>query len=142
MFVQVTGFGHGSGILLPESLRNPSTNTTSMVLALIRWLSPHPNALLTDERKNPICPAPFDINHALWTFYKLQRPRASLSALDQVQQLHMFPGSDDTSRRDSVDRLSWARYDLIQLETIEHFMNCTFIDGSQDIILETLTLPF
>ena len=92
--------------------------------------------------QNPMCPAPFDINHALWTFCKLERRRECLTRLDRVRQIHMFPGSDDTSRRDTAKRLSWARYDLIQLETIERFMNCTLIDGSPDTILETLTLPF
>ena len=142
MFVRVSGFGHGSGIHVPRTLRNPRSNTHTLVLCLIRWLSPHPNAILRDEMKRPICPAPLDINHALWTFTKLPRPRSALSDLDEVRQLDLFPGSDDPSRRDNAKRLSYAMYDLVQLESIEHFMNCTLIDGSPDVVLETVTLPF
>ena len=35
-----------------------------------------------------------------------------------------------------------ARYDLIQLESIESYVNCTFIDNNQNSIMETVTLPF
>ena len=59
-----------------------------------------------------------------------------------ARQLHLFPGSDDLTRRANAEKLSWARYDLIQIETIDTFMNCTHIDNDSEVIMETITLPF
>ena len=79
MFVQVSGFANVvHGITLPHHLRFQSdmigaNNVT--LLALVRWLVPHPLALHRDVKLRPVCPTPFDINHALWTFAKTPRQR-------------------------------------------------------------------
>ncbi len=65
MFIEVSGFGVDSGIILPHHLRHPEPNTSTVTLALVRWMSPHPDALLRDSEHRPLCPSPFDINHAL-----------------------------------------------------------------------------
>ena len=142
MFVKISGFGEGVGIHLPTRLRNPPTNTHDVVLALVRWLSPHPNATLRDSKDRPLCPAPFDCNHALWQFTRLANKRVAFNDGHHRRQLHLFPGSDDTERRANADQLAWSRHDLIELESIEHFMNCTTVDGDESCILETITLPF
>ena len=136
MFLKITGF-RDDNIKLPISLRNPETNNSSVVLTLARWLSPHPNAVLRDSEKRPVCPAPFDINHSLWKFTKVPRTRASFERSNIQRQLHLFGG-----QRDLVDRLSRARYDLYEVENLDYFLNCTVIDDDLDIILETNVLPF
>ena len=133
MFVNVSGFGHGSGIFLPRHLRAPDTNENNCVFAVVRWLSPHPDALLRDSQFRPICPAPFDINHALWTFSKRVRARRVFRNRRNItRQAHLFSGPD-------TYQLDRAMYDMIEVPTIDHLVNCTCFD---DHILETLTLPF
>ena len=143
MFVKVSGFGHGSGIFLPQEMRRPpsNTNTKSVVLALIRWLSPHRRATERDDEHRPICPAPFGINHALWEFTKLTGRRKPFNNVHDRRQLDLFPGLDERTRRRNADNLSRARLDLVQIQTLEKFMNCTRIDNTSNI-LETITLPF
>jgi len=86
MFVQVSGFGDGVGIFLPKEMRTPPTNTSSVVLALIRWLSPHPQATERDSEHRPRCPAPFGINHSLWQFTKLPRRRKPFNDVDDRKE--------------------------------------------------------
>lgn len=135
MFVRVSGFGAVRGMRLPPCLRNPPTNLTSVVLALVRWLSPHPDAILRDSELRPVCPPPFDINHALWNYSALPRPRDCMSGAHFERQVHLFDGHD-------ADELRRARYDFVQLESIDTFMNCTTVDDDSSTVLETVTLPF
>ena len=142
MFVRISGFGDESGVQLPIPMRNPIRNRSNVVLALIRWLSPHPNAFLRDSERRPVCPSPFDINHALWKYSVLPRLRESFQRANVERQLHMFQGSTDAERRQHADSVKLARYDLIQVQSIDKFMNCTTIDSDPDTIMETVTLPF
>ena len=136
MFVKISGFGHGSGIFLPSHM---SHEPDSCVFAVIRWLSPHPDALLRDSKSRPICSAPFDINHALWTFSKRGRVRSVFRNRANIRrQLQLFPGPD---RLTNAYKFQHAMYDMVQVQTIEHLINCTTIDDSNSI-LETLVLPF
>ena len=145
MFLKVSGFGHGSGIFLPQHMRHPDDNDNSCVFAVVRWLSPHRNALLRDAKSRPICPPPFDINHALWTYSKRARPRTvfvNRANITRQQRLfgtqRLFPGPNGVV---SVYRSEQdAMYDIIEVQTIEHLINCTVIDFNT--ILETLTMPF
>ena len=59
-----------------------------------------------------------------------------------VSQLDLFPGSDRGTRLAAARTHSRAMYDFVQLESIEHFINCTTIDDDEACILESLTLPF
>ena len=77
MFVRVSGLGH-AGVTVPEDLLdapNSTCNRNSVTFTLVRWLTPHPRAIIRDDRLRPMCPAPFDINHALWTFARTPRQR-------------------------------------------------------------------
>ena len=133
------------GIRVPESMRLPLNNTCtedSIVLCLIRWLSPHPDALLRDQCLRPLCPPPFGINHTLWTFTKTRTRRPYFSDALFARQLDLFPGSTRDERRQNALTLSYARYGLVTLESINTYMNCTSVLGDIDSILETITLPF
>ena len=101
MFIEITGFNE---IVLPEYLRQPPDNKTTLVLCLIRWLAPHPDARLRDADKRPVCPAPFDINHSLWRFARSHRLRAPFRPDVLDPQIHIFPGRNDTERRISRGR--------------------------------------
>jgi len=135
MFVRISGFGELSGVELPVDLRNPITNSTNVVLALIRWLSPHPNAILRDAGRRPVCPPPFDINHSLWKFSVVQPPREALRRRNVERQLSMFRGRTDLERREHASSLSRARYDLIQIQSIDKFINCTTIDNDRNTVI-------
>ena len=141
MFVRVSGL-LDAGIDVPRNLRTPTNDTCTrnmVTFALVRWLTPDPRALIRDSKKRPLCPPPFDMNHALWNFAKTQRQRSYLTDRLFARQLHMFDGTDGESKRRHADSLKYARYDLLQLDTIESFMNCTYKDN---VIMETITLPF
>ena len=142
MLVRISGFGDDSGVELPDFLRNPPTNQSRVVLVLIRWLSPHPDANLRDDERRPVCPPPFDINHALWKYSLLPRQRASFQRPNVDRHISMFQGSTDIEKRQHADSLSRARYDLIQVEAIDKFMNCTTIGNDPNTIMESLTIPF
>ena len=143
MFVKISGFGWSTDIILSPDLRIPEENNTDVVLALVRWLSPHPQATVRDSQHRPMCPAPFDLNHALWEFTKLQRKRHPFARRHHTRQLHLFPGSDDSERSVAAERLAYAYYDLIELDSLDYFMNCTVVDNTESsYILETITLPF
>ena len=130
MFIKVTGFDD-TAIVIPECLRNPATNTDSVVMAVVRWLSPHPQALLRDSDLKPVCVPPFDVNHALWKFTRVF----------DGEDIFLIT-SDYNTRRANAENLAFARYDLIQIETIDTFMNCTCVDNDSNTIMETITLPF
>lgn len=140
MFIKITGFhapNEGNGLVLPRELRNPPSNHSHVILALIRWLSPHPLAILRDDEKRPVCPSPFEFNHALWTFTKLASERTCFADARILQRQRGF--FDD---KNPVDEHLFASYDLVQPETLDTFINCTIIDRQRSKILETITLPF
>jgi len=139
MFVRLTGFGPSAGVELPVYLRNPISNSESVVFAVIRWMSPHPNANVRDSELRPVCPSPFEINHALWRFTTVPRPRVAMDRRNVERQLSLFQGRE---KRQHAMSLSRAMYDLVQIQSIDKFINCTTIDNDVNTILETVTLPF
>ena len=151
MFVEVSGFLE-SGIGIPEYLRSDldvgsdssssDSDTDCVRLALVRWFSPHPRAVLRDSEHRPVCPPPFDVNHALWRFSRTHRRRFPFNRRNITRQLQLFPGKDDSERREHAERLSYAWYDMIDVDSIGKYMNCTFIDNDSELILQTITLPF
>ena len=145
MFVEISGFADSThGIRMPGHLRCQTSslcdarNVTR--LALVRWLVSHPLALDRDYQHRPICPPPFDINHALWTFARTRVPRWTRRAVQR--QLDMFSGDTETARHTNALRLSRAFYDLVHVDSMKHIMNCTSIDNDSDLIMQTITLPF
>ena len=144
MFVEISGFDNNTpnAIVLPQDYRSPVTNTHSVVFALIRWLSPHPEAILRDDGCRPICSPPFDINHVLWEFTKESTDTVSTSVL---QQNIMFYDGDTMEERFKNGKLECkTKFDLIIPESFDKFMNCTRINirSDHDTILETITIPF
>ena len=145
MFVKVSGLSE-AGIDVPAEMlqeAHNSCNENSVTLALVRWLTPHPDALLRDDELRPVCPPPFDINHALWTFAKIENQRPYFRDHLFARQLNLFPGRDRVTQRQYANTLKYARYDLVTLESIDTYMNCTFLDNDPNgSILESITLPF
>lgn len=144
MFLRISGFAiaNTEGVVLPKSYRSPIGNTEFVVFALIRWLSPHPDALLRDRKRRPICPAPLDINHALWKY--ANEPREMLTTAVMNRNLMLYPGNSDEERvQNAIDERE-AMFDLILPATLDSFMNCTTCNTTTDsnVILETITLPF
>lgn len=153
MFVKVSGFHDADNIAVPGYLRSNTNipgNSDSLSdlavdcirLALVRWLSPHPHAVLRDSELRPVCPPPFDVNHALWRFSQIPRRRHAFQGRNITRQLNLFPGKDVRERREHANRLSHAWYDLVDVTTIDKYMNCTCIDNDSELILQTVTLPF
>ena len=145
MFVVISGFDEDTrngGVVLPKSLCNPHLEDRSVEFAFIRWLSPHPNALIRDTKLRPICPPPLDINHALWTYSR--RPRGALTAAVIRKHIGFFHGDTEDERERSVDSEIDAYFDLVQPETLQRFINCTHVNVETDThtILETITIPF
>ena len=138
MFVQLEGFSSGT-IALPDWL--VPTADGRVVLCLIRWLSPHPRAILRDKSLRPICVAPLDINHALWKFTETKRALLTDTILDK--NLKYYDGNMTERKRLSMLE-SHASYDLILPETIDYYINCTRCDeeSEDNTILETITIPF
>ena len=144
MFIKVSGLGY-AGIPVPRSLCMPRNNTcspNSVILSVVRWLTPDGQSLLRDSESRPLCPPPFGTNHALWTFARLDRRRGYFTDHIFARQLNLFPGSDRRSQRQNAETLTHARYGLVTLESMKTFMNCTTVDNDNDSILETITLPF
>ena len=137
MFVKVSGFG--SGIMLPAHLRD--ADPSSVVLALVRWLSPHERAIIRDDKKRPICTPPFDINHALWRYTKTARARQLFRSRYVARQRALF-GIDDDTQSLTIARDRFAHYDLLDPRSFETYVNCTSIPGDPCTFLETITLPF
>ncbi len=50
----------------------------SLTFVLGRWFHPHPSSFRRDTQFRPICPGPFDINHALWQYARSARSRRAL----------------------------------------------------------------
>jgi len=143
MFLHVSGFTTPDlGVFLPTNCRNSEANAASVRFALVRWLAPHPDALLRDDIRRPICSSPFDINHALWTFAKEDHNIISAAVVNR--NIMNYEGDDMGERVANSRRERRAMYGLVDPGSFEQFMNCTRIntDVDDDTILETITLPF
>ena len=141
MFVTLSGFfdDPSDGFVLPTCYRDRGDNINTLELALVRWLSPHPDALLRDSKLRPICKPPMDINHALWT-YSTRPVDRDLHA----DHLQFYDGNTEDEKKKCFLLETRAYFDLIQPDSFVAFMNCTRIDTitSDNVILETITLPF
>ena len=142
MFIHVSGFTDSGGIKLPEKCRNSPENSSSVRLAFVRWLAPHPDTILRDAQRRPICSPPFDINHALWTFAKEDHNIISNRLVNK--NIMNYEGADIPERIENSKRERKAMYDLVDPKSFSKFMNCTRIntDSDGDTILETITIPF
>ena len=144
MFLSISGFKNDdSGLVLPESCRISKKGPhDSVLVALVRWLSPHPDALLRDDKRRPICPSPLDLNHVLWKYTEDRRDLVTQTTMNR--HLATFPGSTVQDRLESSRLESKAKYDLVLPQSFIEFMNCTRVNvGTEDnVILETVTIPF
>ena len=155
MFLHISGFNN-DGIGLPKQFRSTTQHGSDssgddsdgdgdgdVILALIRWLTPHPDALLRDSERRPICPPPLDINHALWTYATETRQLVNRRILSK--NIMYFPGQDTEERKHNAELERRAMFDLVQPQSFEHFINCTRINTTTPTevsLLETITIPF
>ena len=141
VFVTLSDFADNprDGFMLPAWYRDRGDDVNVLEFALVRWLSPHPDALLRDSKLRPICKSPMDINHVLWTY-------ATRPADRDLNTVHMqfYDGNTEAERKTCFQSEIRAYFDLIQPDSFVHFINCTRIDTftSDDTLLETITLPF
>lgn len=144
MFLRISGFKNDdSGLVLPESCRISQNGPhDSVLVALVRWLSPHPDALLRDDKRRPICPSPLDLNHVLWRYTEDRRDLVTQTIMHR--HLPSFAGSTVQDRLESCRLESKAKFDLVLPESFIEFMNCTRVNvGTEDnVLLETVTIPF
>jgi hypothetical protein len=97
---------------------------------------------MRDADHLPMCPPPFGCNHALWTFAETNTQRGYFADHMFARQLHLFRGSERAAQRVHAESLSRAMFGLVQLQTIDTYMNCTTVDNDENSLLETVTLPF
>lgn len=139
-FVEISGFTDAPGLSLPEQYCNPPANTKTVTFALVRWLAPHPDAILRDSTLRPIACAPLDINHAMWTFATTDRNLLTQSVLDR--HIDFYDGDTMEEKLSNVESEKRAWFDFCEPETFSQFVNCTQVNLAKDVILETITLPF
>ena len=132
-FIYLSGFGKDGGVPLVDG-------EDSVSYALVRWLTPHPEALVRDTMQRPICPPPMDINHALWKFATENRPLLTPSIVNR--HITSYPGGtmDDKVRHMHSEERAW--FGLVEIDCIEEILNCTYVNGDLETILQTITLPF
>jgi len=147
-FVKISGFLQHPQLRLPPTFHplltsdSPTGNQDSVVLALVRWLEPHATAIDRDSLHRPVCPPPLHLNHCLWSFALSRRRRPACRGPEFARQLHFFPGLTVTEQRVSASHFHFARYDLLEPETFESYMNCTIVSKEPSTILETVVIPF
>lgn len=76
-FLRLEGFT--SEFPLPSSLSRPGISPDQVNFVLVRWFSPHPEAVERDELHRPLCPGPLGINHCSWVWSKTTRPRSCIT---------------------------------------------------------------
>ena len=135
MFVRISGF-HPTISDRDEFILPAEYAGGTILFSLVRWLAPHPDALLRDSQMRPIGRPPLDINHALWTFAEQTRP---VPAVVFRRNTHLF-GSTVAERVKNLRLEQRARFDLLTPDCFESYVNCTVHEGNT--ILETVTLPF
>ena len=139
MFITISGFQDNTdeeGFEFPGHMDKP--NDGRLIFSLIRWMSPHPDAIVRDDHYRPVPPPPLSINHALWKFTSLPEQRESFIGRFFNAQRNLFASKPQSE----ILQLSRAMYDLITPDTFSTYMNCTLINETTDTMLETITLPF
>ena len=128
------------GVKLHKSLQVPKNNFSSVVLTLVRWLTPHQDAIVRDEAKRPLCPSPLDMNHALWKF--AERDRRLLTPVVMGKHVTCYEGRSvaEKVRHMHTEKKAW--FDFVLPESLDIILNCTSINKDPNTILETITLPF
>ena len=76
-FIQLNGIHLVRHAGLPKDILKEVV-ADSLILALVRWFEPHPDATKRDSLHLPLCPEPFSINHALWRYAETPNVRSVL----------------------------------------------------------------
>ena len=110
----------------------------ALTLVLIRWFEAHPIAKERNPQNLPLCPAPLNVNQALWRFAQTPSVRAVLFEDDDsnptdacLNQLFMF-GNSHVSQLRLARSESRSYYGLITPSSIKSLasMSVEFEDNS------------
>ena len=80
----------------------------SLTLVLVRFFEAHPSATERTVCHLPLCPAPFNINHALWRYAVTDKPRALLFDEENNRPTKHFDQESfmfGSTRREQLNRL-------------------------------------
>ena len=128
-----------------------------LTLALVRWFQAHPSATERNSSCLPLCPPPFNINHALWKYAVsdshrnifLERPVQENESLQPSQAFHtqtfMF-GRNTCQARRTLRNEAYAYYALIEPSSIDSlaYMSAEFAKNAThqtSTWLQTITFP-
>jgi hypothetical protein len=95
-----------------------------LTMVLVRWFEPHPSATERNLKHLPLCPPPFNINHALWKYAESKNQRAVFFSRHNKQPTKTFYDQSymfGKTRREQLHRLhseSHAYYGLIKVSSI------------------------
>ena len=92
-----------------------------VVGALVRWFTPHADALMSGD--SPTCPGPLCHSHNLWSWHRTEVRRTAISGyhygrLPDAQKAWLQP----QSKREA---LHFASYDVVELQTLGKYANVT-----------------
>jgi len=97
----------------------PTPDTPPRVGVLVRWLTPHEDAIMYHDE--PTCPGPLCYSHNLWSWHRTEVRRPAISGyrygrLSDTQKKWLDP----PSKRDS---LLFASYDVVEVHSIGKYAN-------------------
>jgi len=92
---------------LPKDIKKEISDD-SLILILVRWFEPHPTAIERDSDNFPMCPAPFDVNHALWQF----------AVTPKVRSVFIDPTTDQPTKQIMDQRCVFGRNEQVQTSRI------------------------
>ena len=132
-FIKLTGMEIVQHFALPKDIKKEISND-SLTLALVRWFEAHPSATDRDCHNFPMCPYPFDVNHALWRFAVTSSVRAILIDTKSNQPTEVFHdqrylfGRTETEQNHRLRQESHAYYGLVKTSSIKQtvFMSPEF----------------
>ena len=109
---------------VPKDIRKEMNHKNkTLTLVLVRWFAPHPHATERNSKNLPMCPAPFNINHALWRLAVTPNSRSILvdrngRPTKQFRQQSRMFGITNSQQMDSLRREAHAYYGLIRPSSI------------------------
>ena len=118
----IDGDEHLAQIVTVVSARHPNPptpDTPPEVGVLVRWLTPHKDAIMYDNE--PTCPGPLSRSHNLWSWHRTDVRRSAISGyhygrLSDTQKKWLEP----ESKRES---LLFASYDVVEFQSIGKYAN-------------------
>ena len=136
----------------PAHLSFPGDASSGHItLVLVRWFSPHPDAMARDSLFRPVCPGPLGVNHCKWIRAVTTRPRRCINDARSWSRAQKVLGIRPTDLEVTRADLTHARYEFQQVEGIEQYVSMnpyqTWDPAARawaphvDAFLETVVIP-